>query len=179
MPISSFQVDVNAPPSVVVERLRAVVEPPSWLGFRTPWSPRDPSHPFIGTVRDSSFEIRRDIRSRNSFLPIVRGRISPTPMGTRVEVAMSIPLFSAIFVVIFFVAAAKLMIAFNPGIVNSVPVVTDTFGFLITLGAMLIVVAMFAWGFFPEVAKARELLTRAVLNPSITELELQSTPDGY
>ena len=164
---------------VVVERLRAVVESPSWLDFRTPWSPRDPSHPFIGTVRDGSFKIRRDIRSRNSFLPIVRGRLSPTPTGTRVKVTMSISLFSALFVVLFFVVAAKLMIAFNPGIVNPTPVVTDTFGFLISLGPVLLVVAMFVWGFFPEATKARELLTRAVLNPTITELELHGTLDSY
>ena len=179
MPIYSFQLDVGVPPQVVAERLRAVVESPSWLDSRTPWSPRDPNHPFIGTVRDGSFKIHRDIRGRNSFLPVVRGRMLATPAGTRVKVTMFISLFSAIFVVLFFVVATNLMIAGNPGIVNPTPVVADLPGLLIYLGFMLVVVAMVAWGVFPEATKARELLARAVFNPTITELAQQSTLDGY
>jgi hypothetical protein len=44
--------------------------------------------PFIGSVQDHSFRIRRDIRYRNSFLPLVWGHIVPTPTGTRVIVTV-------------------------------------------------------------------------------------------
>jgi len=170
MPIQSFNLDVRVPPQIVSERLRAVVELPSRLGFRM-WSAVDPSHPFIGTVRDGSFKIYRAIGSRNSFLPIVRGRLVATPTGTRVEVIMSIPLLSAIFVALFI--GVLIHLADNAG-----PVADNPGFFVVCLGFIVFLVAMVAWGFFPEATKARQLLTRAVFNPTITELQQQSMLDG-
>ena len=95
MPIYSFQLDVRVPPQIVAERLKTVFQPP-YL-FRMAWSPLDPSHPFVGKVRDGSFKIQRDIRGRNTFLPVVRGRMVATTSGTRVEVTMLISLFAAMF----------------------------------------------------------------------------------
>jgi hypothetical protein len=167
MPIQSFQLDIRVPPQIVAERLRAVVQPPSSLGIRM-WSARDPSHPFIGTVRDGSFKIYRAISKRNSFLPIVRGRMVATPRGTRVKVTMSISLFSAIFVVACFGVIAHIISASNPDIPR---IIADPSVFFVGLGFMFVLAAMVGWGFFPEATKARELLTRAVFDPTISELE--------
>jgi hypothetical protein len=81
-----------------------------------------------------------------------------------------------IFVVACFGVIAKIMFASNPDIPR---IIADPPVFFVGLGFMIVVVAMVAWGFFPEATKARELLTRAVFNPTITKLEQQSTLDGY
>lgn len=169
MPIYSFQVDVNVPPRIVAERLRAVVsEPPTLLqSFRMPWSSRDPdTPPFIGTVGDESFRIRRDIRSRNSFLPRVWGRMVATPTGTQVKVTMFIHPLVAVFMTFWLGMVGRGMLTEN-----------SAFPFL--AGMFTFGVALIAWGFFPEAAKARRLITDAVLNSAITTVQAQATYDGW
>src|SRR5262245_5717895 len=111
MPISSFQVDIRVPPQIVAERLRAVVQPSKF--FRMAWSPLNLSHPFVGKVRDGSFKIQRDIRGRNSFLPVVWGRMVGTPSGTRLKVIMFIHPLVVIFMAIWFGMAADFAIKDN------------------------------------------------------------------
>jgi hypothetical protein len=161
MPISSFQVDVNAPTSVVVERLRAVVGPAPLVSVSVPWWGSDEANPpFIGKVRDGSFRIQRDSRRRNSFLPIVWGHIVATPGGTRVKVTMFIHPFVAIFMACWLGIAVRIMMS-----------VSDINLFPVCIVFMIIGVAVMARGFFPEARKARQLLTRAVSNPTINEPE--------
>lgn len=169
MPIYSFRVDVDAPPRIVAERLRAVVgEPPSFgESFRMPWSPGDPaSPPFIGTVRDESFRIRRDIRRRNSFLPLIWGRILATPLGTRVNVIMFIHPMVAIFIAFWFGMVGKFILADNSPL-------------LVPLGMLLFGVVLTAWGFFPEAIKARRVITEAVLDSAFNMVQFQSTMDNF
>ena len=169
MPISSFQVDVNAPPGVVAERLRAVVGPAPFVSVSVPWWGSDTANPpFIGKVRDGSFRIQRDTRCRNSFLPIVWGHIVATPRGTRVNVTMFIHPFAAIFMAVWLGMVARAMV-----------VVSEVNLFPVGIAFMVIGIAVMMRGFFPEARKARELLTRAVFYPSITELEAQTTSDRY
>lgn len=87
MPFYAFHLDVPAPPDVVTERVRASVGkvPSFWESMKSSWrGPRSSGFPFIGTVDASgrSFSIRRDIHYRNSFLPLIRGRIFSTPTGS-------------------------------------------------------------------------------------------------
>ena len=102
MPIYRFHLDVDVPRQIVADRLRAVVgdKPPFWKSLFTGWWSRDPaSPPFVGIVDDDSFRVRRDIRYRNSFLPLVWGRFMSTPTGTRVNVIMFIHPLVALFMV--------------------------------------------------------------------------------
>src|SRR5579862_5389712 len=105
MPFYAFHIDVPAPPDVVAERVRTAVGrvPTFWQSMKTSWrGPRSSGFPFLGTVRDRSFRIRRDIQYRNSFLPLIRGRIVPTPNGSRVNVLMYMHPISFIFMVGWF-----------------------------------------------------------------------------
>jgi hypothetical protein len=105
-------------------------------------------------------------RRHNSVSPVVWGRIVATPRGTRVKVTLFIHAFAAIFMAIWFLMVARFMIP-------------DTEVFPVGIVFPIIRVAMIGWGFFPEARKNRNLLTKAVLNPSITEFEAQTTLDGY
>src|SRR5712691_12358037 len=100
MPLYRFHLEVPASPEVVAERLRLIVR--GKRGFREAigsiWKRSDPSGPpFIGSVQNSSFRLRRDICYRNSFLPKIRGRVTSTGNGSRVSVVMFMHPLTLIF----------------------------------------------------------------------------------
>jgi hypothetical protein len=155
MAIYRFHVDINVPPHIAVERLRAIVlnekeRPSFWEAFRMAWrSPDLMSPPFVGTVQEDSFRIRRDIRHRNSFLPVVCGRLVPTPTGTRVWVTMFIHPLVLVFM-LFWLGMIGGGVAHRP----------DSFALW---GMFVFGIALTACGFVPEVTKANRLITDAVL----------------
>jgi hypothetical protein len=84
VPFCRFQIDVDAPPQVVVERLRSIVRDKPTFGesLRRMWPFGNPlGAPFMGSVQDESLKFRRDIRYRNSFLPMNWGRVTPNGVG--------------------------------------------------------------------------------------------------
>src|SRR6476469_5057876 len=102
MPYYHFELDVKLPPKTVAERLQALTrpEPGFWESFGMMWKPRGSgSPPFIGTVRTDSFKLRRDIRYRNSFLPLIRGRVAPLGSGARLDITMFIHPAVGVFLV--------------------------------------------------------------------------------
>jgi hypothetical protein len=55
------------------------------------------TRPFVGTMTGPAFTITRASRGRNSFRPLVRGRIEPSQGGSRVEGTMELHLVVAVF----------------------------------------------------------------------------------
>src|SRR5207253_105551 len=75
----------------VVAGSRSLIRPERgfWESGRNAFGAGDnSSRPFIGRIDGHTFRIRRDIRYRNSFLPLVWGRVTPLPRGSRVKVTM-------------------------------------------------------------------------------------------
>ena len=155
MPIYWFHIDLPNQPHILNERLRSIVR--GELGFkeyfqRTLSWQKTTGLPFIGRVQDDSFSLRRDIRGRNSFLPRIRGHVTPTQTGTRISVLMFIHPFVAFFTTLWL------------GIVG--------YGAFTDSSASAVVLwAMFAFGvgltcgcFFPEAIKAKRLLSATFLN---------------
>ncbi len=162
MPIYGFQLDVPAPPEVVEERVRAVVgkAPTFWEGLASSWrGPQQPGFAFLGTVGGRSFLIRRAIQYRNSFLPLIRGKIVATPAGSRVNVLMFMHPASLIFMLLWFgflISTESRLL--NANIARSyIPIGMIIFGLVLSLG-----------GFFFEALKVMPLLSAAVFNPAIT-----------
>jgi len=142
MSIYSFHVDVAAPPEAVADRVRSIVR-------QNLWDARD-AQPFIGSVQDTTFKLRRNIDYRNSFLPSISGRIVSLPKGTRVTVAMSFHPAASIFMIFWlaFVGYGALRDK------SAFPSVTWwMFGF----GCVLPIL-----GFLPEAIIARRLLLAAI-----------------
>lgn len=142
MPLYWFHIDVPRQPNVLSERLRSVVraEPDILEYFGRMWTWKKPiGPPFIGSVQAESFAIRRDIRGRNSFLPRIRGRIIPTPTGSRIDVIMFLHPFTALFMILWL------------GIVGNVALMATSRSALILAGMFFIfAVALTAGGFFPK-----------------------------
>jgi hypothetical protein len=155
MPLYRFHVDVDVPPPMVAERLKSIVreKPAFWESIQMAWRKRDPaSPPFMGTVQDDSFRLRRDIRGRNSFLPMIWGRFISTPAGTRVCVTMFIHPLVALFVAFWLV-----MVGHGASTNRSTPSV-------VAWGMVAFIVALTAGSFFPEAIKAKRMISAIVLD---------------
>jgi hypothetical protein len=142
-----FHLDVSASPAAVAERLRSIAGGKLSVFDSTSFSHPDPSGPpFRGTVTDSGFKLRRNISGRNSFLPMIRGRLRATSTGTRITVTMFLHPLVAIFMAFWLIVTGGLNFGpFDP-----------VLGLLLLFGIGLVV-----FGFFPEAIKARRLIVDA------------------
>ena len=165
MPIIRFHIEADAPPHIVAERLRVAVraEPgflESFCQIRKPTGLGGP--PFVGSVADQTFRLRRAFRGRNSFVPLVRGRIISTDSGARVTGVMFLHPF---------VAA---LMAFWLGLAGY-GALTNKSGDTIALWGMFIFGLAFTVGaFLHEASRAKQLLTAAVLRDSAGKIADQS-----
>lgn len=94
-------IETSCSSSEVRQRLTAIVGPERSV-WESPFGrDADPERrPFEGKLSDTSFRIQRDIGYRNSFLPIIRGRIDKGDAGTRIPLRMTVhPLVGAFGVV--------------------------------------------------------------------------------
>jgi hypothetical protein len=166
VPFYRFQIDVNAPPPVVIERLRSIVRDKPTFGesLRKMWSFGKPvSPPFIGSVQGESFKIRRDIRYRNSFLPIIWGRVTQNGVGARVYVTMFIHPIVALFMIFWL------------GMAGFAAVSARSASSMIPSGMFIFGVALAAGGFIPEAIKAKRLISDAVADSAIGALQGTAT----
>jgi hypothetical protein len=160
MPFYRFEIEVNAPPPVVVERLRTIVR--AKLSFRESLRQSFPFNraegaPFIGSVQDDSFKMKRNIRYRNSFLPMIRGTISSYGVGTRVSMTMFLHPAVAIFMIFWLSMVGS--VAVSHPTVSPIPWGMLAFGLAISVG-----------GFIPEAIKAKRLILEAISEPVIASL---------
>lgn len=157
MPVYRFYIDIDVPPPVAEERLKTATIQDSnfWYSLRMIWRwPEPGSPPFLGKIENDSFRLRRNIRYRNSFLPLIRGQVSSRGVGSRVSVTMSIHPFTALFM------------AFWLGSVGY-GALTDKSTQPVYLWAMFAFgVGLAAVGFFPEAIRAKRLICEALLNKS-------------
>jgi hypothetical protein len=150
MPIYRFQIDVNAPPQVVAERLRTIVGEKPGFGESMAWRSRTSTDsPFIGTVKDGSFKIQRNVRSRNSFLPLIWGLITPTEIGARLYVTMFLHPLVALFMIFWLAIAGNFALTVQPAS-------------LVGVGMFIFGVVLTVAGFFPEAIKAKRLISEVV-----------------
>ena len=163
MPLYRFHLDVPVPPRVVVERLRSAVRNrPTWReSFSFKWTQApEADKPFIGIVRDDSFRVQRKIQGRNSFLPLVWGRLRSTPTGARVTVTMFPHPIVAIFMLVWLGIVGSTALEF---LFWSSRFKESSVTGLFLCGMFIFGVALVIGGFFPEARKAQRIIRSAVL----------------
>ena len=159
MPFYRFHLDTALPEAAALERIQGFTQPRR--SFRdsiviafTREHPGGP--PFLGRVCGNSFSLRRDIDYRNSFLPLVFGRIAPRRGGSRVSVTMFIHPAVALFMIVWFsglgYGVCQLWVHRKEAVPFAVfiPAVMILFGLALVLGC-----------FIPEAIKAKRLLESA------------------
>ncbi len=82
LPYQRVTLRTQLPAEVVLQRLAANVEPARWL--RNPFS-RDAHKQYEGAITADAFKLMRIIRGRNSFLPVVVGRVRSDGLVTVLE----------------------------------------------------------------------------------------------
>jgi YD repeat-containing protein len=173
MPYYSFHLNVPAQPGVVAERIRRIVSPTPtfWETLGSSWKrPRAPGSAFLGSVENLSFKIRRNIQYRNSFLPIIWGKIVPSPSGSRVNVFMYMHPFSLVFMLVWFgflIHIESKLVDVN--IARSfMPIGMAIFGLALSLG-----------GFYFEALKVMPLLSEAVFNSEVATVPASNTESQF
>src|SRR2546426_7910971 len=90
MPIYRFKIETGLTTQAAIARVKELVGPPRsfWGGVQYSFGLGDAAPPFVGKVERDRFRVHRDIRYRNSFLPMVWGHITSGPTGSRVRVTV-------------------------------------------------------------------------------------------
>lgn len=86
LPYHRFEIESPLSRHAALEAIAAHAEPEKWFRWRWPSSGNDDR--FEGEVRDDSFHLRRIIGYRNSFLPVIDGRVDTGVRGARITIAM-------------------------------------------------------------------------------------------
>lgn len=149
--------EVPLSPEAVAERIRAVTGPPhsSWETFRRAWGFGKSGPPFVGYVEDLSFRLRRDIRHRNLFLPMIRGKVAAVPGGSKVSFTMYVHPVVAVYGVLC-------LSGIGYGIWETATDPRTSGEFLVPAGFFVLFVAIASGCFFYEAKKARRLIEAAL-----------------
>jgi hypothetical protein len=152
---STFQTSLS--PDQVADRLRALLRPRVgfWEGIEQSLDPQPDRPPFRGEVSDRAFKMTRVIGYRNSFLPVLRGRIEDDATGgSVVRIRMTLPAFTAIFLIFWIGFIARFLIG-DLAAVGHLRSYAPLF-------MLLFAVVLTPVAFFAEVRKAEQLLRKAL-----------------
>jgi len=147
-PEDSFEFESSLTGAEIFALLDAAVEPPKWFRWKATNNEK-----YHGEVSLTSFKIWRIIRYRNSFLPIIEGKITPSISGSRIAVTMRLHRFVAVFMALWLggvtVFAVTFAIATLRGKMEPIPAL------LVPLGMLLFGIALTSGSFWLEANKTR------------------------
>jgi len=157
IPLEKFTIHSSRNPDHVRETLLEVVDPRQIL----PWDAKNSAKPYQGEIGDRAFQISRIISYRNSFLPLINGRITPEETGSKIEIFISLDPLVFIFMLVWLGMVGNMGILFllaTLGEGNFEPAA------LIPLGMFLFGFLLVFVGFKPEAAKAKKFLRELLEN---------------
>lgn len=150
-PYENFTINTSLHPEIVRQKLLAVVEPRKAIR----WNINNYGKPYEGEVGDHSFEINRIINYRNSFLPIIKGRIYPEGMGSKIDIKMAMHPFVIVFMSIW------LGIVGNIWILAAIATIAEgkfESSILAASGMLLVGLLLPLIGFKPEASSSKQFL---------------------
>jgi hypothetical protein len=101
LPFENLTITTSLNQNQVRERLLNVIEPPKAL--RSSWKFSALStKPYQGLISGNTFKINRIINHRNSFLPVIEGKIYPEVMGCTIKVKMQLHIAVILFLLFWF-----------------------------------------------------------------------------
>jgi hypothetical protein len=161
MPFYRFHLDTPLSESAAFERIQEFTRTRrrsfrEWIAVNITREDNTVGPPFLGKIGRGTFRLRRDIRYRNSFLPLVWGRIVPSRVGSRVNVTMFLHPLVAVFMVFWFSGLGYGVVKLWVHRKEAVP-----FAVLVPVVMILFGVALVLVCFIPEAIKAKRLLESA------------------
>jgi hypothetical protein len=116
-----------------------------------------PTKPFVGRIESGTFKFHRVFIGRNSFIPIISGRIVEGEGGAVVQGAMRLHWAIAVCMTVWMSMAIVAVVAtLRKGTLHS-----DTFAVLSAVFFPLFGIVVMSIGYFPERRKAMRLLEDA------------------
>ena len=161
MPFYRFHLDAPLSESAASERIQVLVRPArrtfrEWIAFNITREDVTVGPPFLGKVGFRTFRLRRDIRYRNSFLPLVWGRIVPSRAGSRINITMFMHPLVVLFMIFWFSGLGYGVVQLWVHRKEAVPFAILVPAIMIVFGLALMLVC-----FIPEAIKAKRLLETA------------------
>lgn len=101
LPYENITYKTALTPEQIVEKIQNVIEPKKTFRMTGIFSSKD-HRPYEGEVDHNSFDIRRIIGYRNSFLPIIKGQIEQDINGTTIIVKMRVHYFVTVFMLVWY-----------------------------------------------------------------------------
>ncbi len=149
IPYEKFQIESSLSVAEVLRRIARRTEKKQLFNFSS-------SLPFSGDVTDRGFEITKNISYRNSFLPVIEGKVEQTKSGSRVTIAMRLHFAVMCFMFIWFSAVSVGCIAVLAHLDRfSMPM-------LIPFGMLIFGVALVSGGFWFEASKQKVMLIELI-----------------
>ena len=142
-PSDSFEIECPLPKGEAIELLSRNIEPKKFFRFFG-------KHVYFqGFINTNEFEVRRIIKYRNSFLPIIKGKFASHDLGTTITLTMQLHPLVLAFMCVWFGGTGLFLIAFataaSPGVIG--PLIMLLFGWALVTG-----------GFWFEAKKQKEFL---------------------
>jgi hypothetical protein len=166
MPFYRFHLETPLAESTAFERIQGLIRPRrsfrEWIAVNITREDSTVGPPFLGKVGPGTFRLHRDIRYRNSFLPLVWGRIVPTRAGSRIEVTMFLHPLVTLFMIVWFAGLGYMLVQLWVHRKEAVPYAVFGPAIMILFGVTLVLVC-----FIPEAIKAKRLIESAFTNDRI------------
>lgn len=96
LPWENFTITTTLNSEQVKERLSNIIEPPKMFRRASLWG-KPPAKPYEGIISGNNFRINKIINYRNSFLPIIEGKIYPESFGCQLKIKMNLHMIVIVF----------------------------------------------------------------------------------
>lgn len=146
-------------PDAAEDRLAKLIRPRESLfhGLNNPDPAHDLTRPFVGSIDDGRFKFHLVLTHRNSFVPIVTGRILQGEAGAVLHGAMRMAIPVAVFMAVWMTGAVFAAVDLIPRGLRTSSLSDVVFGLLFPLFGVILV----SVGFFPDVRRTRRILEEA------------------
>ncbi len=149
LPFETIVIETPLTKEEAISNLTKSIEPEKTFRFL---NKSDTKH-FEGQLRGNEFEIKRIISYRNSFLPIVKGRLQTIGTGTRLTVNMRVHVAVMIFMAVWFGFVGLFFVVSLLGSEDNGETI------LLPLGMLLFGYALTMGGYLFESYRTKEILT--------------------
>jgi hypothetical protein len=99
LPFEELVYHSNLTKEELLKQLQNEIEVEKSFGFRA--NNYCYSKPYVGKIYKNSFEIKRAINYRNSFLPVIKGYIKDDLNGSKIDIKMSLTDIVKVFMIIW------------------------------------------------------------------------------
>lgn len=175
LPYERFVIKTHLDPNLVLSKIESVAETTSRFSlFST-----EERKPYWGKFKDNRFEINRRIHFRNSFLPVIKGRVNLDVNGSIIMVTMHLEVLVILFLGIWFGG----VISSFPRLVSELIVIirsgefanVNLVGFLVPVGLILFMYLVTLIVFKHEAMNSKAFLMDLLKAHQVIELGLFET----